>query len=341
MALVDESRDTGDCLHGFGLGEMELLARLRSLLGATPPLDEGVRNAIARGVDIADPLMRTVPRYEQKLATTAREALNYCFKLAADIPGPIDINGRVFSENPLVHAFFSGPEQIREMLGRSQAVRDFVVDASAPHAEEFFGLLGMRLHERKVMGTGLHGDRVRREVPQTLLYFSDHTLLELSAELAQTRQRIGELGFDSLAISFAGKVQQLRQERQEVHTQWEFARATRGDPEERAQALRELELRLSEANQRLMPEQVLKAYLAWMASPASILRLDPVTVTVDRLGVLVNPAEELASKGDTISFPELVARDRRRWILVLVRIRRDEVLQALESVLQPTRYLLI
>jgi len=320
---------------------MGLLAQLKSLLGVTPPLDEAVRRAIDRGVAIADPLIKAVPRYDQKLAATARAALDYCFKLAADIPGPIEINGRVFSESPLVHAFFSGPEQIREMFGRSQAVRDFLADGSAPNAEEFFGLLGMRRHERKVMGAGLHGDRVRREVPQTLLYFSDHTLLELSTELAQTRYRIGELGFDSLAKSFAGKLEQLRQERQALHTQWELARATRGDPEERAQALCELEIRLSEANERLMPEQVLEAYLAWMASPASILRLDPVTVTVDRMGVLVNPAEEPACEGDTISFPELIARDRRRWILVLVRIRREEVVQALQAFEQSTRYLLI
>ena len=321
---------------------MELLEQLRSLLGApAAPLDKGLRRAIARGVAIADPLIKSVPRYKQKLAPTAREALNYCFKLAAEIPGPIDINGRVFAESPLIHAFFSGPEQIREMLGRSQAVRDFLADPSAPRSEEFFGLLGMRRHERKVMGAGLHGDRVRREVPQTLLYFSDHTLMELSVELAQTRSRIGELGFDSLAKSFAGTLAQLRQEQQDLHVQWELARAARGDPQQRAQALRDLELRLAEASERLSPEKVLGAYRAWMASPASVLRLDPVTVTVDRLGVLVNPAQELVSEGETISFPELIARDRRRWILVLVRIRREEVMQALQAFEQSTRYLLI
>ena len=319
---------------------MELFAPLRSLLA--PPLDEDLRRAIDRGVALADPLMMAVPRYERKLAASVRGALDYCAQLVLDIPGPVDINGQVFGEDPLVHAFFSGTEQIAEMLGRSQALRDFVGGpAAASAAEEFFALLGMRRHERKVMGAGLHGDQVRREVPQTLLYFSDHTLLELSAELAQTRERIGELAFDSLAKSFAGRLEQARSARQALHTEWEMARAAGGEPRARSEALRTLERRLREAAAALEPARVLEDYRAWLASPAANLRLDPVTLMVDRLGVLIDPAAAPAADGDTIRFPELYARDRRHWILVLVRIRRAEAQRALAAAKQASRYLLI
>ncbi len=318
---------------------MELFAPLRSLLAA--PLDEDLRRAIDRGVALADPLMMAVPRYERKLAASVRGALDYCAQLVEDIPGPVDINGHVFGDDPLVHAFFSGTEQIAEMLGRSQAVRDFLGGPAASAAEEFFALLGMRRHERKVMGAGLHGDRVRREVPQTLLYFSDHTLLELSAELAQTRSRIGELAFDSLAKSFAGRLEQTRGARQALHTEWEMARAGGGEPRARAEALRALERRLREAAAALEPARVLEDYRAWLASPAANLRLDPVTLMVDRLGVLLDPAMAPAADGDTIRFPELYARDRRHWILVLVRIRRAEAQRALAAAQQASRYLLI
>ena len=317
-----------------------MLAELKSLLGMQP-LDPGLLSAIERSVGIVDPLIKAVPHYERRLAKTARAAMDYCVKLAGDIPGPIDINGRVFSENPLVHAFFSGTEQIHEMLGKSQAVRDFLADPSLPQGEEFFGLLGMRRHERKVMGAGLHGDQIRREVPQTLLYFADHTLLELSPNLEETRSRVGSLAFDSLAKSFAGKLAELRQQRLTLHTQWEMARAAKGDPEQGERARQELELRLRQTGEQLMPEQVLDDYLAWLAAPAANLRLEPVTLTVDRMGVLVNPQAEVEASGDTISFPELIARDRRRWILMLVRIRREEVVRALQAFQQSTRYMLI
>lgn len=319
---------------------MELLAQLKSLLGAAP-LDQGLRQAIERGVAIADPLIKAVPRYEQKLAATARQALAYCHRLAAEIPGPVDINSRVFGESPLVHAFFSGTEQLREMLGKSQAVRDFLERPGSAQAEQFFGLLGMRRHERTVMGPGLIGDRIREEVPQTLLYFADHTLLELSPELETTRQRVGDLAFDSLAKSFALRLQRLREERQSLHTQWELARAGNGAAHRRDLAVHQLETRLRQASEQLAPQRVLEDYLAWMASPAASLRLEPVTLTVDRLGVLINRQAQTGSDGDTISFPELIARDRRRWILMLVRIRRDEVLQALQAFDQSTRYMLI
>ncbi len=319
---------------------MELFAQLKTLL-APPALDEGLRLAIQRGVSIVDPLIKAVPNYEQKLAASARHAMDYCARLTADIPGPIDINGRVFVESPLVHAFFSRAEQISEMLGRSQAVREFLAAAGAAQGEEFFALLGLRRHEKTVMGAGLQGDQVRREVPQTLLYFSDHTLLALSAELAATRNSVGALAFDSLAKTFAGELAQLRYERQQLHTQWELARAAKGEAGAGSSTLRELERRMAEVNEQLMPERVLQAYLAFLASPADYLRLEPVTLTVDRLGVLLNPAVEAAGAADTISFPELMARDRRRWILTLVRIRREEVVKALQAFEEAHRYLLI
>lgn len=314
---------------------MELLAQLRSLLAPARGVDPQLREAIERGVSLADPLIKAVPRYEHKLAASVREAVAYCTRLAGDIPGPIDINAQVFGANPLVHAFFSGPEQIADMLGRSQAVRDFLAEPAAGASGEFFALLGMRRHERKVMGAGMLGDAVRREVPQTLLYFSDHTLLELSADMAQTRSHIVGLAFDSLAKSFAAKLEELRAERQALHTQWELARAA-GE----AVRLRELEAGLGELSERLAPERVLAAYLDWLADPAAKLRLDQVTLCVDRLGVLADPAAA-PGDGEVISFPELFARDRRRWILMLVRIGREEAARALTAAHESTRYLLI
>ncbi len=199
----------------------------------------------------------------------------------------------------------------------------------------------MRRHERKVLGVGLYGERVRYEVPQTLLYFADHTLLSLSAELEETHNIIGNLAFDSLARSFAEELKQLRNEKQDLHRQWELARAAKGERERRALPLPELEKRLRDASERLMPESVISAYREWMASPTSHLRIDRVTLNVDRLGVVQSLVGDQEHVGDTISISELVSRDRRRWIVMLVRIRKEDMIQAVESFKQSSRYMLI
>lgn len=320
---------------------MDLLARLASWVSRTPPIDEHLRQAIDRGVAIAEPLIKVVPHYDKKLAATTRDTLSYCFKLANDIPGPIDINSRAFRESSLVHAIFSGTEQIRDMFGKSQSVREFLAHSCTPQADEVFALLGMRRHEKQVMGLGVYGEQVRSEVPQTMLYFSDHTLLSLSTDLEKTRTLIGDLAFDSLARGFAGMQQELRKAKQDLHSQWEIARATAGHREHQVFDQHDLEQRLQHANKNLLPEHVLDAYQNWLANRTSNLRLDWITLSVDRMGVLGNAVMGQDWAGDTISFPELVARDRRHWIVMLVRIHKEEVMQAREATQEATRYLVI
>jgi hypothetical protein len=51
-----------------------------------------------------------------------------------------------------------------------------------------------------------------------------------------------------------------------------------------------------------------------------------------------------AATGDgysTLRFPELVARDRRQWIVLVARIGRQDAQEALERQLQASRYLII
>jgi hypothetical protein len=91
---------------------------------------------------------------------------------------------------------------------------------------------------------------------------------------------------------------------------------------------------------RLPPENLLDAYAEWLAAPEQRLYLKPTEVTVDRMGV-ISPTAAAGVGYSTLNFPELVARDRRQWIVLVARISRQDAQDALARQEQANRYLLI
>lgn len=280
---------------------MNILSRMTDWLRPAAPLPEEERIAVERAVDRVDPMLRLVPGYQRRLAPAVRRALSHSDALVAALPGPVDVRARSFGTDPLVHAVFSTPDDIGETLGRSQEVRTFLAAPSHQLTESFYGLLGARRREKNVMGIALVDGLLHADASQTLLYFADHTLRAISANLDDTRRQLQLAGFDSLADGFV------------AHRK--------------------------EANSRpLQAAEVLAELCEWLMTAENHLRLEPVSVAVDLLGV------EATGPGPGVhqlSFPELVGRDRRRWTLLLARLSRDEALAAIERQQQALRYLII
>lgn len=323
---------------------------IANLLGwgdKSPPLTDAERQAVAHAVAVADPLLKTVSGYERRLAAAVRSALAYCDGLVAAVPGPIDVNSHAFAADPLVHALFATSGDIGATLGKSRAVKKFLAEPSSALANEFYALLGMRRFEKNVMGMAVHGDIVCADTPQKLLYFSDHTLRELSPDIEQTRRGLRAAAFDSLATSFAAQLAEMRKAKQDLHNQWDMQRALSSRPGQSSSVSTEhalrgaaLEEQLRHAAEELSPERLLDALIAWLAAPELHLHLDPTTVRVDRMGVMATEAatDEQVS---TINFPELIGRDRRHWIVLIARIPREEAVRGLAQQQADSRYLII
>ncbi|MDP1734188.1 MAG: hypothetical protein Q8L44_07465 [Sulfuritalea sp.] len=317
---------------------MGILSGLGRWLGPAPLLEPAVRQAIERAVEIVEPILKTVSGYERKLAPAVSHALGYCEQLAADIPGPIGINARAFSADPLVHSLFAAPGDIAEMLGKSRDLRAFLADPAQCEGDDFFALLGMRQREKAVMGIAQQGGVLQSDVPQRLLYFADHTLGELGCWQENTRQRLLEVAFDGLAQGFAQCVAELRQERHEARTAWNMEHASpAAGRDQRKQVLEE---RQRQAVASLAPERLLQALADWLAAPRERLYLKPTVVSVDRMGVIA-PHPGAGGSYSTLTFPELVGRDRRHWIVLVARISRQDARDALLRQEQANRYLLI
>lgn len=325
---------------------MGIFTNLSSWLSPAAALDEETHKVIEQAVQSVDPRLVTVGGFEHKLAPAVRHALAYCDGLVAAIPGPIDINVQSFGSDPLVHAFFAAPGDIGRMLGASREVRHFIAGADDLKADEFFAMIGMRRKEKTVPGLEVHGEIVQEGAPQRLLYFADHTLHQLSPSLDETRYRLRNASFESLAKSFATHLEDLRGKRQDLRTAWdqERALARSGGPPDvagmHAQRRLELEQSLRTAAESLEPAHVLDAFAAWLAAPEARLHLEETSVAVDRLGVMADPAKDDAGV-QTLNFPELIGRDRRRWIVLLARISRQDALRAQQESEDASRYLII
>ncbi|HEY6895981.1 MAG TPA: hypothetical protein VI279_01865 [Rhodocyclaceae bacterium] len=307
---------------------MGLFGILASWLGPEPPLEEMLGQAIDHAVQVVEPAMRAVGGLEHKLAPAASHALSYCSDLVAQLAPAVEVNARAFASDPLVHALFGSAEQIDTMVGRCQPLRDFLADPGNAFSGECFALLGMRRHEKTVLGLAQQGALIHADAPRRLLFYADHTLRDPAPSEEETRARLKMAAFHSLVVSFADQLQEQRKAREELRYAWDSERASgAGDlgRDEKDWRLAALATRMQESAEALAPERIVEALSAWLLAPDEKLYLKPYSARVDSLGVMM-PAD--SGEGDEIQCKELMGRDRRHWTLQLVRLNCEEAREA-------------
>ncbi len=329
---------------------MNFFSSVADFLKPAPPPDPSLHKALDRVAELVDPMLRITPGFERKLSGPLQHALGYCDGLISALPGPVDINRHAFATDPLVHALFATAGDIEQMLGRSQAVRDYLTSSCSWDSDYFYAMFAARRQEKRQLGMARHGEMIHNDVPQTVLYFSGQTLIEPNCQLEATRHGLRCKALESLLHSFRSHLDVLRHERDGLRADASVERAhltvlrgTSGGPayEVGTRHLAELDQRLRESADALMPEHLLDALADYLRSPEPALHLTPVRITVDNLGV-VRPEEPDDLSLHTLNFPELTARDRRLHLAMLARISRDEALEAVEMVRdQQHRFMLI
>jgi hypothetical protein len=329
---------------------VSFLAAIADLLKPTAPPDPEVSAALDRVIGMVDPLVRAAPRLEKHLLGAVEHALGYCAGLVAALPGPIEINRRSFGNDLLVHALFATPNDIDDMLGRSQAVRDFLERPECWASDCFCAMLAARRQQKHQFGMAQQGNIIRADVPQEVLYFSDQTLIEPCCDLATTRHRLQAKALESLLRAFNSHVDTLRHEREHLradlsmeHAQLIAIQKRHDDIEEEKHTrhLVELDFNLRQNGEALMPENLVDVLADFLRHPETALSLTPVSICIDRMGI-VHDAGQDDSDAQTIVFPELSSRDRRQHLATLVRISRDEALNAVnKSRERQKRYIII
>lgn len=329
---------------------MSLFSAVADFLKPAPPPSPQVLKALDRVAELVDPLLKSASGFERHLTLPVEHALGYCEGLVAALPGPVDIDRQSFSSDPLVHALFATADDIDQMLGRSQAIRDFLAEPQSWENEFFYALFAARRQQKKQLGMAQHGDVIQNDVPQTVVYFQDHTLVEPHCNLRATQESLRGNALASLLRTFHEHVDALRAEREGLRADASVERAhltvLRGktpgaEYQVHTRHLADLDAKLRATAESLMPDQLLGALCEFLQAPETSLGLSPISITVDRLGVVSDqPANDIDVH--TLNFPELRGRDKRQYMVMLARIRRDEAQAAVEAVRdQQRRFVLI
>ncbi len=329
---------------------MSLFSAVVDFLKPKAPIDPALGKALDRVAELVDPLLKMAPGFERQLAFPLQHTLGYCDGLVAALPGPIEINRQAFANDPLVHALFATADDIDQMLGHSQAVRDFLAEPESWESDHFYALFAARRQHKKQLGIERQGEVIQNDVPQQVLYFADHMLVEPCCQLEHTHEKLRGKALESLLRTFHDHVEALRLERQGLRADVSVQRAhlavlrgTTPGPEYivGSRHLADLDARLHQSAASLMPAQLLAALAEFLAAPEPALHLSPVSITVDRLGIIRERASDDLDL-HTLNFPELTARDRRHYLAMFARIRRDEALEAVEMVRdQQRRFMLL
>lgn len=309
---------------------------------SAPSIDARLREQIDRAADSADPRIRQLPGYEKKLAAGVGTAFEYCERIALAVPGPFFINRAKFASDPLVHALFGSADDIAAMLASSQPLRDYLAAHPAVTDQPIFALLGMRRSLNAGYGTRLAGDIIKRDEPQTTLNFSDHTLVEPTADLDSLHQRLAVTFFEGLLKGLTEQIETQRQELFELREHLALDKAMRrsaGEPEQ-AERFAQMQARIAELGDGLMPAALIPRLNETLTSPAACLRMEPARYRIDRLGVVVEAGDQ-ETQADMVRFAELVSRDQRHWVVMCVRFEHSEAQAALAELNERRRYMVI
>ncbi|MDR1855019.1 MAG: hypothetical protein LBR05_08975 [Azoarcus sp.] len=310
---------------------MNPFARLFDRLKPAPPPDEATQAGLRRIVELVDKNLAAVSGFERKLALPVANARAWCARLAAELPPPIAIDRAAFAADPLVHALFGSVDDIARMVAASAPVRAFLADA-VDAGDDFVALMAARRQEKQTLGVAVQGELVATDVPQTLLQFSNQTLVLPAADIEAERAAMIDAGFDGLLQTFAAHVEQAR----EIYKSLKAEREMRFSPAVQAKApfpprqIPTLDARLRQGFEALLPDALVDELARFLNAPQEALSLAAVELWVTRTGVLQNAAAHDA-EADPIRFMELSSRDRRRHVVLPVRIRRADARAALEQ----------
>ncbi|OYY92998.1 MAG: hypothetical protein B7Y41_13840 [Hydrogenophilales bacterium 28-61-23] len=283
--------------------------------------------AIKRAIDLVEPRLEHVSGYPNRYRDMAKRMLRHAEALAAGLPGPVELNRERFVLDPFVRALFASPDDIPRTLSLSRAMREYRQCAGVPEGE-LYALMGMRYRQKHVFGMEARGEVIRRDVEQEALSFEDHTLSCISVSEAETRALLIWDVFDHLMRQVARRLELLRQERQSLAQAKDriMAQLRGASADRRAGMQLELDALLSQQREllaRLDLHHVASLFDDELRTPEAHVRLEQRKIQLDGMGVLRRPEESVLSHA--IDFTDLVGMDRRRWTVVLVRYRHQEL----------------
>ena len=292
---------------------------LKHLFGANPKDASSLLPAIELAVSKVEPLLKQTHSYPNAYRKPVMTALEYAHSLAHSLPGPVAVNLDSYSNDAYVHAIFPSMSFVSEAFQASKAIQDYLREHQA--SNEAYALMGMRCSEKVLMGMKLSGQVIQKEVPQQVVYFTDHTIVDPAPTESEARDRVA-LGFLN---NLVGKVaMRVALRKKEIHSQLQELDLLKAHLHRAsAESSPALEIELSkilssiQATTRTLDlHSYLDDFEAVLLNPEQHLYLEQSTIILDSMGGKLDSAG--ADQGETIIFNDLIGFDRRNWTVTMV-----------------------
>lgn len=183
-----------------------------------------IRAAIERVVDGTDPWLRAVSGYKKKLRPAVLSAMDHVVALVDGLPPPVTLGSESNGNAPLLKAFFISTEKMRETLRKDRNLTAFL-RAPGTVSQPVTALLLMDKTETRTLGVEMDGDRVMRDVPQTVVSFDSHRLLDPALTERETRLQLKKRAFDYLIRIALQRISAVKSERKNLEQRNTLLRA--------------------------------------------------------------------------------------------------------------------
>ena len=249
------------------------------------------KEALESVVTGTDTRLRTVSSYRKRMRDGVRTLLDYVEDLIARLPPSLSVDQKSFLSDPRVNAFFVNRESIRGLFSRSPEMQDFFSAPQNSHLEHACAIMFMSRNEKQVFATGMSNGLLIRDVKQTTVSFSDHSIIHPRATEPEVRSALERLLFERYV--------------EYIDYQLAFLNANLG-----RKVLND-------------PSIYLEALVRVLERPEELLTLESSTMRVNRVGVRVTGDSSEAA--NDITLHELCMGVQGRQVVTLVIYPRSEM----------------
>jgi hypothetical protein len=308
--------------------------------------EEEILLAIEHVVDAINPKLRAVSRYRKKLRQPVERALAYSTEIVAAVPGPVDVNRALWSRDPMLRAFFSGVEDMRQVLSRNREIHDFFAGDDASGQQHCYALLNMQCSERTVMGVERSGDIIKRDVLQTSVSFKDRRVVKPGPSESQLRQELEKRAFEVLVAYVLECITRLitdrhslREQQLLLDMQLRLAQAKKAglsplleEKENEAEDIEALQQRQQhmrqaseQAGARLMTlDDYIDRISEVLGNPERHFRVRHICMRLNQMNIKLD--EKAAESGNELELAEALLGEQLKRILLIIKFPRNELL---------------
>ena len=300
---------------------------------------------IERMVQDSDPSIRKVAGYRKQLKQPVENALGHIESLISSIPGPFRLSTEAWAKDPLMHALFVSPDEIRSLLQNCVDLKSFFQKSGM---RTTVALLSATKKERTVFGTDQQGEIVRRDVAQVAVEFHDHRVVAPGADETENRRELFHRGLYVLATHTLEEILRIHSIREELteerrilavklkiqHSRergLEGLLAGGGNSSESSEQAKQL---LEEIDKQLMelepgsgnPQDFLNRLEIVLLDPENFLTGQTIRMRLNWMGV--KQSKESAENAPEVTLAELEIPGKVKRVAALVAVTAEECAMA-------------